>query len=136
MHQVVATITAENVTERDIRLNEATDKAMSIASKGRSGGILITRHKPEHFTVAVTNQVPYGQVRESDETRQPPPAPAAALERPLEGKMRPEPEHSRNHYASAAPAGETGWETLWEPAARHYRPVGQLPRTAFTKQPS
>lgn len=67
MHQIVATITAENVTERDTRLNEATDVAMSVATN-RSAGVLVVRHKPEQFTVTVTDQVPYGQVREHDET--------------------------------------------------------------------
>lgn len=68
MHEVIATITPETPTERDTRLNEAIDQAMSTAARARSGGVLVTRHAPAHFTVAVTNQVPYGQVEELDAT--------------------------------------------------------------------
>lgn len=68
MHEVIATITPETPSERDTRLNEAIDQAMSTAARARSGGVLVTRHTPGHFTVAVTNQVPYGQVEELDAT--------------------------------------------------------------------
>ncbi|WP_285289315.1 hypothetical protein [Arthrobacter sp. ISL-48] len=41
---------------------------MSMATRERSGGVLVTRHSPAHFTVAITAEVPYGWVREHDET--------------------------------------------------------------------
>jgi hypothetical protein len=53
----------------DVRLNEAIDTAMSMATRERRGGVLVTRHSPLHFTVAITAQVPYGWVREHDELR-------------------------------------------------------------------
>lgn len=52
----------------EVRLNEAIDTAMSTAARERSGGVLVTRHSPTHFTVTITAQVPYGWVREHDET--------------------------------------------------------------------
>ncbi|MGX1160950.1 hypothetical protein FBY31_0684 [Arthrobacter sp. SLBN-100] len=65
MQQVIH-LSSQTSPERDIRLNAAIDSAMSIATKDRAGGILITRHAPAHFTVAITPEVPYGQVREID----------------------------------------------------------------------
>lgn len=66
MHQVIH-ISPESCSERDIRLNEAIDTAMGIATRDRTGGVLVTRHAPAHFTVAITAEVPYGQVTEHDE---------------------------------------------------------------------
>lgn len=57
-----------SVRDMEVRLNEAIDTAMSTAARERSGGVLVTRHSPAHFTVAITAQVPYGWVREHDET--------------------------------------------------------------------
>lgn len=67
MKQVIH-VSPETCSERDTRLNEAIDTAMSIAVKDWAGGILVTRHAPAHFTVSITGEVPYGQVREHDET--------------------------------------------------------------------
>jgi hypothetical protein len=68
MHQVIATITPETSIERDARLNEAIDQAMSVAAMARAGGVLVSRLGPALFTVAVTDQVPYGLVEEFDAT--------------------------------------------------------------------
>ncbi len=67
MNQVLH-FSPETCAERDARLNEAIDAAISMASKARAGGVLVIRHSPAHFTVTVTAEVPYGQVRELDET--------------------------------------------------------------------
>ena len=67
MHQVLH-FSPETCSERDARLNEAIDAAMSMASKDRTGGVLVTRHSPTHFTVTITAEVPYGQTQELDET--------------------------------------------------------------------
>lgn len=93
-------VSPETIAERDLRLNAAIDMAMSIAIRAREGGILVTRHAPAHFTIAITPDVPYGQVREADGT--------TVLEQGGEEGGNCESEGGR-------------WDGLWEPAARHYR---------------
>ncbi|MBT2548997.1 hypothetical protein [Arthrobacter sp. ISL-65] len=68
--QLVIRISPETCSKRDVdvRLNEAIDTAMSMATRERSGGVLVTRHSPAYFTVSITAEVPYGWVREHDET--------------------------------------------------------------------
>jgi hypothetical protein len=66
MQQVIH-LSSQTFPDRDIRLNAAIDSAMSMATKNRAGGILVTRHAPAHFTVAITPEVPYGQVRETND---------------------------------------------------------------------
>jgi hypothetical protein len=84
---------------------------MSIATKDRAGGILITRHTPTHFTVAITSEVPYGQVREAEDM-------AAFEQRQL---FRPEQECGIKKEEDSSESEDGRWERLWEPAARHYR---------------
>lgn len=66
MQQVIHVSTG-SCSERDLRLNEAIDTAMSMATRDRIGGVLVTRHAAAHFTVSITPEVPYGQVKEHDE---------------------------------------------------------------------
>jgi hypothetical protein len=49
----------------EVDLNAAVDLARQLAMKQGRHGILITRHTPASFTVAVSPEVPYGVTRES-----------------------------------------------------------------------
>lgn len=115
MQQVIH-VSPETRSERDIRLNAAIDMAMSIATKDRSGGILITRHAPAHFTVAITSEVPYGQVREAEGT--------TALEQRQSFCQEQACDVKKEDNSSESE--DSRWDKLWEPAARHYRDIEHL----------
>lgn len=55
-------------------LNTAVDKARAHASQDPWLGILVTRHSPEVYTVALSSLVPYGQTFERDDASLPTPA--------------------------------------------------------------
>lgn len=48
----------------DERLDDAVRGLQQIAMATGTQGILITRHKPGHYTAALSDQVPYGMTRE------------------------------------------------------------------------
>ena len=62
-------------------LNGAVDRAIAHAMKIGRHGVLVTQHSYTFYTVALSNDVPYGQIRErrpepSDQTASPWPVPA------------------------------------------------------------
>lgn len=48
----------------DERLDDAVRGLQRIAMATGTHGILITRHKPGHYTAALSEQVPFGMTRE------------------------------------------------------------------------
>jgi hypothetical protein len=48
----------------DDRLNEAVSGLQRLAMTTGTHGILLTRHKPGHYTAALSDQVPFGTTRE------------------------------------------------------------------------
>ncbi|MGP4033253.1 hypothetical protein [Pseudarthrobacter sp. 1C304] len=48
----------------DERLDDAVRGLQQIAMETGTQGILITRHKPGHYTAALSDQVPFGMTRE------------------------------------------------------------------------
>jgi hypothetical protein len=48
----------------DERLNEAVSGLQQLAMTTGTHGILLTRHKPGHYTAALSDQVPFGMTRE------------------------------------------------------------------------
>lgn len=59
-----------HVTSRralDDRLELAVKKLQAEAMQARANGILVTRHKPDTYTVRLSAQVPFGITLETDE---------------------------------------------------------------------
>lgn len=48
----------------DERLNDAVLGLQELAMLTGTHGILLTRHKPGHYTAALSDQVPFGMTRE------------------------------------------------------------------------
>ncbi|MFF2030158.1 hypothetical protein [Arthrobacter sp. NPDC058192] len=48
----------------DERLEEAVRGLQEVAMATGTHGILLTRHKPGHYTAALSDQVPFGMTRE------------------------------------------------------------------------
>lgn len=48
----------------DERLEDAVRGLQQIAMETGTQGILLTRHKPGHYTAALSDQVPFGMTRE------------------------------------------------------------------------
>ena len=48
----------------DERLDDAVRGLQQIAMATGTQGILLTRHKPGHYTAALSDQVPFGMTRE------------------------------------------------------------------------
>ncbi|MCX6498809.1 MAG: hypothetical protein NTU93_08405 [Arthrobacter sp.] len=48
----------------DDRLNEAVKGLQRLAMLTGTHGILLTRHRPGHYTAALSDQVPFGMTRE------------------------------------------------------------------------
>jgi hypothetical protein len=48
----------------DERLEEAVRGLQEVAMASGTHGILLTRHKPGHYTAALSDQVPFGMTRE------------------------------------------------------------------------
>lgn len=48
----------------DDRLNDAVQGLQRVAMLTGTHGILLTRHKPGHYTAALSDQVPFGMTRE------------------------------------------------------------------------
>lgn len=57
-------IQVENRLLLDDRLNDAVLGLQRLAMLTGTHGILLTRHKPGHYTAALSDQVPFGMTRE------------------------------------------------------------------------
>lgn len=68
MMQVIADFRVEHKTELYQRLDAAVAAARNEASAGRLlHGVLVTRHDFDHFSVALSPDVPFGLTREHDQ---------------------------------------------------------------------
>jgi len=59
-------ITGHTPAAIDEELNTACEAAREHAVREGRNGLLVTRHGPDLYTVAVSSNVPYGQTREHD----------------------------------------------------------------------
>ena len=57
-------IQVDNRRVLDDRLNDAVRGLQQLAKTTGTHGILLTRHKPGHYTAALSDQVPFGMTRE------------------------------------------------------------------------
>lgn len=57
-------IQVDNRLLLDDRLNDAVLGLQRLAMLTGTHGILLTRHKPGHYTAALSDQVPFGMTRE------------------------------------------------------------------------
>ncbi|CAH0291477.1 MULTISPECIES: hypothetical protein [unclassified Arthrobacter] len=57
-------IQVDNRHVLDERLNDAVRGLQQLAMTTGKHGILLTRHKPGHYTAALSDKVPYGMTRE------------------------------------------------------------------------
>ena len=57
-------IQVDNRKVLDERLEDAVRGLQQIAMATGTQGILLTRHKPGHYTAALSEQVPFGMTRE------------------------------------------------------------------------
>ena len=66
MTQVTETIEIQVESRRvlDEQLNDAVRDLQQVAMATGTHGILLTRHKPGHYTAALSEQVPFGMTRE------------------------------------------------------------------------
>ena len=62
--RLVAEVTAADRMTLEQLLDHAELLARQEAMKDQSGGVLVTRHGPNRFSVAVTESVPFGTTRE------------------------------------------------------------------------
>lgn len=60
-------VTGNTQGQIDDDLNTAVEKARTHASKEAWLGILVTRHSPDAYTVALSSLVPHGQTFERDD---------------------------------------------------------------------
>jgi hypothetical protein len=61
---LTAAITATDRASLDRQLDEAVDAAITRAIREGRPGILVTRHAHDSFTVALSDDVPFGQTLE------------------------------------------------------------------------
>ncbi|GAA2139683.1 MULTISPECIES: hypothetical protein [Arthrobacter] len=66
MTQVTPTIEIQVDSRKvlDDRLNDAVLGLQRLAMTAGTHGILLTRHRPGHYTAALSDQVPFGMTRE------------------------------------------------------------------------
>ncbi|WP_163166110.1 hypothetical protein [Arthrobacter sp. Alg241-R88] len=57
-------IRVSSADEVEDRLNSAVRDLQVIATRSRTHGILVTRLNPGHFSVSLSDQVPFGLTRE------------------------------------------------------------------------
>ncbi|WP_426979280.1 hypothetical protein ACQCSU_08380 [Pseudarthrobacter sp. O4] len=57
-------IQVDNRHVLDERLNEAEQGLQQLAMITGTHGILLTRHRPGHYTAALSDQVPFGMTQE------------------------------------------------------------------------
>lgn len=67
--QMIADFRIEYKSEMDEKLNAAVAAARSAAFADQSGGVLVTRHDFDHFSVGLSPEVPFGLTREHDHVR-------------------------------------------------------------------
>lgn len=67
MLHVIADFRVEHKDELDEKLAAALTAAHSDALSGEGLGVLVTRHDFDHFSVALSPNVPFGVIREADE---------------------------------------------------------------------
>lgn len=65
MH-VVSDFRVQCKTELDEKLDAAVAAACDEASIGRGHGVLVVRHDFDHFSVALSPQIPFGIIHERD----------------------------------------------------------------------
>ncbi|MDP9933779.1 hypothetical protein J2T11_000103 [Paenarthrobacter nicotinovorans] len=63
-NEFYVSFTAQTRSAMEQRLIDAHEEAQKQALRHGSKGILITRHSVNHFTVALTESVPFGLTRE------------------------------------------------------------------------
>ena len=59
-------VQVESRAAMDERINAAVEEMKGLALQCRTGGILVTRHEPGRFTVAISDSVPYGYTEQRD----------------------------------------------------------------------
>lgn len=59
-------IRVDSRAARDESLNAAVEEMTGLAKRCQTGGILVTRHEPGRFTVAISGSVPYGYTEQMD----------------------------------------------------------------------
>lgn len=59
-------VTIENGKDRDKEINEAVSRARQSSETLGWMGVMVTRHSPNVFTVALSENVPYGVTAERD----------------------------------------------------------------------
>ncbi|MCG2624119.1 hypothetical protein LVY72_19715 [Arthrobacter sp. I2-34] len=59
-------IKVDDRASMDHRLNEAHERMMEHALKHRFRGIVVTRHTHGHFTMRLSESVPFGQTEEQN----------------------------------------------------------------------
>jgi hypothetical protein len=57
-------VRVSSAAEVEDRLNSAVRDLQVIATRSRTHGILVTRLNPGHFSVSLSDQVPFGLTRE------------------------------------------------------------------------
>jgi len=57
-------VRVDSAGEVEERLNSAVKDLQVIATRSRAHGILVTRLNPGHFSVSLSDQVPFGLTRE------------------------------------------------------------------------
>lgn len=60
------TISATTRSEADEKLNASVQQLRDLATQNPTRGILVTKRGAGHFTVELSDQVPYGQTWESE----------------------------------------------------------------------
>jgi hypothetical protein len=60
---------AQGAADAEEQLNAAVEVVRRGVGHNRGGGILITRHDFDHYSVAVSAEVPYGWIHENDLAR-------------------------------------------------------------------
>jgi hypothetical protein len=66
MERIVADLSVHNRADKDAQLALAHISAVSAATADKVCGVLVTRHQPSKYTVALSRDVPYGQTYELD----------------------------------------------------------------------
>ena len=60
----VLEVKVETAQQLDDRLNDAVLNLQAVATRTRQHGILVTRLNPGHYTVSLSDTVPFGVTRE------------------------------------------------------------------------
>lgn len=68
MH-IIADFKVERKADLYARLDHAVAAAQTYALAETNRGVLVTRHDFDHFSVALSTNVPFGLIREDDQAR-------------------------------------------------------------------